>query len=157
MPLCPQVSRSSRAWDQKFSSWSGSVPSCPTVNLEGGGGHRSANQREEHPAGLTHRRGLETDGSCWLADMCSDNTHTSIRCEWGRGQRSPGEGLCWRSGGVTEDGVCVGGVKGQKFQFGTWCQWLDRWADYRLCRQRHTAVTAVSSLLATPTRLNKER
>lgn len=33
MPLCPQVSRSSNAWDQKFSSWSGSVPSCATVNL----------------------------------------------------------------------------------------------------------------------------
>ncbi len=33
IPDWPHVSRSSSAWDQKFSSWSGSVPSCPTVNL----------------------------------------------------------------------------------------------------------------------------
>lgn len=33
IPDWPHVSKSSSAWDQKFSSWSGSVPSCPTVNL----------------------------------------------------------------------------------------------------------------------------
>lgn len=33
IPDWPHVSRSSSAWDQKFSSWSGSVPSWATVNL----------------------------------------------------------------------------------------------------------------------------
>lgn len=48
MPLWPHVSKSSRAWDQKFSSWSGSVPSCPTVNLEQRG-QKSANRTRDAP------------------------------------------------------------------------------------------------------------
>lgn len=58
IPDCPHVSKSSSACDQKFSSWSGSVPSCPTVNLLGhngifsrGGTSRKASANEQ--AGTT--------------------------------------------------------------------------------------------------------
>lgn len=130
MPLCPQVSRSSRAWDQKFSSWSGSVPSCPTVNLK----ERSKVSQSERRTSWWFHTHTHTQEGWWRTGhagetsvrTCAVTTYTSFRCmcQWGgvKGHQVKGfwTGLCW-------------GWK-VKGQWGTCCQRLDRWADYRLCR-----------------------
>lgn len=125
IPLWPQVSRSSRAWDQKFSSWSGSVPSCPTVNLRKG--QRSSNQRGEHPDGSTHRRGRATDRSCWWELCFSDR--------WGHVQ--------WQH--TYPSGVCVSeaGVKGHQVRVSA----VGQRGDWGLCggyRSKVRVVPAVS-------------
>lgn len=131
---------------------------CPIMpHGEPGGKVKGQPMREKNFLLDSHREeGWRRTGhagqSCVSVDRWrQQHTHPSGVCvsEAG-GQRSPGEGFCWR-GDRTVWGLKVKG------QCGTCCQWLDRWADYRLCRRRHTAVTAVSSLLATSTDLNGER
>lgn len=76
-----------------------------------GRGQRSVNQSEKLHTD-TQIRALDTRVMLVRGNIQWQHTHTSIRCEWAKGQGSAGEGLWWN-----RRGRCVGeggGVKGQR-------------------------------------------